>query len=111
MDKNQIFKAAIYVRLSKEDGNVSGVSKTESNSISNQKELIRNFLKDKMNIKVVSERVDDGFSGVNFERPAFQLMLEDIRQGKVDCIVVKDLSRFGRNYIESGDILKKYFLC
>lgn len=109
MNNNHIFKAAIYVRLSKEDGDVSGVSKSESNSISNQKELIRDFLKDKSNIKVVSERVDDGFSGVNFERPAFQLMLEDIRQGKVDCVVVKDLSRFGRNYIEAGRYIEKIF--
>ena len=94
MKENKIYKAAIYVRLSKEDGDVSGVSKAESNSISNQKELIREFLKNKEDIVVVSERVDDGYSGVDFERPAFQLMLEDIKQGKVDCVVVKDLSRF-----------------
>lgn len=109
MNKNQIFKAAIYVRLSKEDGDVSDASKAESNSISNQKELIKDFLKDKLDIRVVSERVDDGYSGVNFERPAFLLMLEDIRQGKVDCVVVKDLSRFGRNYIESGRYIEKIF--
>ncbi len=65
------FKAAIYVRLSKEDGYVTDAGKTESNSISNQRELIKDFLKDKNDIEVVSERVDDGFSGVNFERPAF----------------------------------------
>ena len=90
MKENKIYKAAIYVRLSKEDGDVSDVSKAESNSISNQKELIREFLKNKEDIAVVSERIDDGYSGVNFERPAFQLMLEDIKQGKVDCVVVKD---------------------
>ena len=109
MKENKIYKAAIYVRLSKEDGDVSGVSKAESNSISNQKELIREFLKNKEDIVVVSERVDDGYSGVDFERPAFQLMLEDIKQGKVDCVVVKDLSRFGRNYIESGRYIEKIF--
>ena len=109
MKENKIYKAAIYVRLSKEDGDVSDVSKAESNSISNQKELIREFLKNKEDIAVVSERVDDGYSGVNFERPAFQLMLEDIKQGKVDCVVVKDLSRFGRNYIESGRYIEKIF--
>lgn len=109
MKENKIYKAAIYVRLSKEDGDVSDVSKAESNSISNQKELIREFLKSKEDIAVVSERVDDGYSGVNFERPAFQLMLEDIKQGKVDCVVVKDLSRFGRNYIESGRYIEKIF--
>ena len=109
MKENKIYKAAIYVRLSKEDGDVSDVSKAESNSISNQKELIREFLKNKEDIAVVSERVDDGYSGVNFERPAFQLMLEDIKQGKVACVVVKDLSRFGRNYIESGRYIEKIF--
>ena len=109
MSNIKIYKAAIYVRLSKEDGDVSDASKAESNSISNQKELIKDFLKDKQDIVVVSERVDDGYSGVNFERPAFQLMLEDIKQGKVDCVVVKDLSRFGRNYIESGRYIEKIF--
>lgn len=109
MKEKHIYQAAIYVRLSKEDGDVSDASKTESNSISNQKELIKDFLKDKDDIWVVSERVDDGCSGVNFERPAFQLMLEDIRQGRVDCVVVKDLSRFGRNYIEAGRYIEKIF--
>lgn len=109
MDKNHIYKAAVYVRLSKEDGDLSDVVKKESNSISNQRDLILNFLKDKKDIEVVSERVDDGYSGVNFERPAFQLMLDDIRSGKVDCVVVKDLLRFGRNYIESGRYLEKIF--
>ena len=109
MSNIKIYKAAIYVRLSKEDGDVSDASKAESKSISNQKELIKDFLKDKQDIVIVSERVDDGYSGVNFERPAFQLMLEDIKQGKVDCVVVKDLSRFGRNYIESGRYIEKIF--
>jgi DNA invertase Pin-like site-specific DNA recombinase len=109
MNEVKIYKAAIYVRLSKEDGDVSDASKAESNSISNQKDLIKDFLKDKQDIVVVSERVDDGYSGVNFDRPAFQLMLEDIKQGKVDCVIVKDLSRFGRNYIESGRYLEKIF--
>lgn len=109
MSNIKIYKAAIYVRLSKEDGDVSDASKAESNSISNQKELIKDFLKDKQDIVIVSERVDDGYSGVDFERPAFQLMLEDIKQGKVDCVVVKDLSRFGRNYIESGRYIEKIF--
>lgn len=109
MNQNKIYKAAIYVRLSKEDGDISSAEKAESNSIANQKELIRSFLKDKQDIEVVSERVDDGYSGVSFERPAFQLMLEDIKKGKVDCVVVKDLSRFGRNYIDSGRYIEKIF--
>ena len=105
----KIYHAAIYVRLSKEDGDVAGASKAESNSISNQKELIRNFLKDKEDIVVVSERVDDGYSGSSFERPSFKLMLEDIKKGVVDCVVVKDLSRFGREYIDSGRYIERLF--
>lgn len=105
----KIYHAAIYVRLSKEDGDVAVSSKTESNSISNQKELIRNFLKDKKDIVVVSERVDDGYSGSSFERPAFKLMLEDIRKGVVDCVIVKDLSRFGREYIDAGRYIERLF--
>ncbi len=106
---NRIYHAAIYVRLSKEDGDVAGPAKAESNSISNQKNLIRDFLKDKDDIIVVSERVDDGYSGSNFERPGFQMMMEDIRRGKVDCVVVKDLSRFGREYIDSGKYIERLF--
>ena len=105
----KIYHAAIYVRLSKEDGDVAGASKAESNSISNQRELIRDFLKDKKDIVVVSERVDDGYSGSSFERPGFQQMLEDIRKGVVDCVVVKDLSRFGREYIDSGRYIERLF--
>ena len=66
----KIYHAAIYVRLSKEDGDVAAAGKAESNSISNQKNLIKDFLKDKEDIEVVSERVDDGYSGSDFERPA-----------------------------------------
>lgn len=106
---NKIYHAAIYVRLSKEDGDISSSAKLESNSISNQKALILDFLKDKKDIEVVSVRVDDGYLGSNFERPAFQAMLEDIRRGIVDCVVLKDLSRFGREYIDSGKYIERLF--
>jgi DNA invertase Pin-like site-specific DNA recombinase len=105
----KIYHAAIYVRLSKEDGDVESSGKRESNSISNQKDLIKNFLKDKEDIVVVSERVDDGYSGSNFERPAFQMMMDDIKKGIVDCVVVKDLSRFGREYIDAGKYIERIF--
>ena len=105
----KIYHAAIYVRLSKEDGDIVSANKRESNSISNQKDLIKNFLKDKKDIVVVSERVDDGYSGSSFERPAFQMMMEDIRRGVVDCVVVKDLSRFGREYIDAGKYIERLF--
>lgn len=106
---DKIYHAAIYVRLSKEDGDVASAVKAESNSISNQKNLIKDFLKDKEDIMVVSERVDDGYSGSNFERPAFQMMMEDIKRGTVDCVIVKDLSRFGREYIDSGKYIERLF--
>ncbi|MCC8104476.1 MAG: recombinase family protein [Clostridiales bacterium] len=103
------FHAAIYLRLSKEDGDVASGNKQESNSISNQKELILDFLKDKPDISVVSIRTDDGYSGVNFDRPEFQKMMEDVKKGIINCIVVKDLSRFGRNYIDAGRYIEKIF--
>ena len=103
------FHAAVYLRLSREDGDVTDGGKTVSNSIANQKELVMDYLKSHHEIEVVSTYTDDGYSGVNFERPEFQRMLSDIREGKIDCVIVKDLSRFGRNYIESGRYIEKIF--
>lgn len=101
---NEIYIADTYYRLSKEDGD-----KAESDSIVNQKALVKEFLKAHPDIQIYDEKVDDGYTGVNFERPAFQSMLEDIRSGKVNCVIVKDLSRFGRNYIEAGRYIEKIF--
>ena len=99
-----VYNADVYLRLSKEDGD-----KEESDSITNQRELILEFLKSREDIKIHAVRVDDGYSGVNFDRPAFQQMLEDIKTGKVNCVVTKDLSRFGRNHIEVGKYIEKIF--
>lgn len=99
------YQACIYARLSREDGD----DKVESNSISNQKAMVRDFLSNYPDIEVVAEKVDDGYSGVNFERPAFQEMMQLIREGKVNCVVCKDLSRFGRNYIEAGNYIERLF--
>lgn len=106
---SQKYQAAVYLRLSREDGDVAEGGKQVSNSITNQKELVMDFLKSHPEITVVSTYVDDGFSGVNFERPEFQRMLSDIREDKINCVIVKDLSRFGRNYIESGRYIEKIF--
>lgn len=111
-NSNQIiskYQAAVYVRLSKEDTNLSYGRKTESNSISNQKQLIFDFLKNKSDIEIVSVRIDDGYTGTNYDRPAFQLMLNDIKAGLVNCVVVKDLSRFGREYIDAGKYIDRLF--
>ena len=104
MGKLNSYNACIYARLSRDDGD-----KLESDSIINQKALIRDFLSKHPEIHAVSEKTDDGYSGVNFDRPAFQEMMEDIRSGKINCVVVKDLSRFGRNYIEAGDYIERVF--
>ena len=100
------YKACIYARLSKDDGDDA---KKESNSISNQKALVRDFLSNYPEIEIVAEKVDDGYSGVSFDRPAFNEMMEMIRSRQVNCVVCKDLSRFGRNYIEAGNYIEKVF--
>ena len=103
------YNAAAYVRLSKEDLiSISG-ARTESNSISNQKQLILDFVKDKTDIKIVSIREDDGYTGTDYDRPDFQRMMDDIRAGIVNCVIVKDLSRFGREYINAGKYIDRLF--
>jgi len=93
-----------YLRLSSEDGD-----KAESNSITNQRELIGLYLKSRPDLMQVEEYVDDGYSGTNFDRPAFKRMMDDVQRGKINCIIVKDLSRLGRNYIEMGRMLERVF--
>lgn len=102
--KQKKFSVAVYLRLSREDGD-----KTESDSIANQRLLIENYLSDKPFLQFFREYVDDGYTGSNFERPGFIKMMEDIKRQKVNCIIVKDLSRFGRNYIEVGRYIEKKF--
>ena len=110
LNEVQRYKAALYARLSREDGDIAERgSKSESNSINNQKDLIKEYLKSKPEIELVSERVDDGYSGVVFDRPGLNAMLEDVRNGDINCIIVKDLSRFGRNYIEVGRYIGTLF--
>ena len=98
------YYADIYLRLSKEDGD-----KEESDSISNQRSLILDFLKSQPDIQIHKIRIDDGYSGVDFNRPAFIEMIDDIREGRANCVIVKDFSRFGRNYIESGKYIQVLF--
>ncbi|MDE6517463.1 MAG: recombinase family protein, partial [Acetatifactor sp.] len=107
---NRIYHAAVYVRLSKEDSTPDGGTiKEESDSIVNQKELIRAFLADKTDIEICAEYADDGYSGVNFERPNFRRMIREIEAGHIDCVVVKDLSRLGRNFVEAGRYIDHIF--
>lgn len=103
---------AVYLRLSLEDRDKSdSFDKDESDSISNQRALITRYIEEHEDLheyKVV-EYIDDGYSGTNFDRPAVKRMLSDIQGGKVHCVIVKDLSRFGRNYLEVGDYLEHIF--
>ncbi len=106
----RIYKVAIYLRLSKEDGDLSfSSSKFESNSISNQRKLIENYILLHPDLQFVEEYKDDGYTGTNFDRSDFNRMMDDIYAKKIDCVIVKDLSRFGRDYIDCGKYIEKVF--
>ena len=102
---------AKYLRLSSEDGDLSENGKQESNSIVNQRNLLDAYIRNHAEFEgmKVIEFCDDGWSGKNFERPAVQEMLEQVRQGNIQCIIVKDLSRFGRDYLEVGNFISRVF--
>ena len=105
-----MYQAAGYLRLSKEDGVLSFSSKKqESDSISSQRDLVESYVARCPDIQLVAEYVDDGYTGTNFDRPAFKKMIEAMEQGEINCIIVKDLSRFGREYIDAGQYIEKIF--
>ena len=105
----------MYLRLSRDDNDIGDVAdkkggvKSESNSIGNQRDLIRAYIHEQQDIELYDIYVDDGFSGSNFDRPEFKRMMNDVEAGRVNCVIVKDLSRFGRDYIESGRYIQKVF--
>lgn len=103
-ERRRIYRAAAYCRKSHDDGD-----RAESESISNQRHMIEDFCARSGELALVESYVDDGFTGTNFERPAFKRLIADIAAGKIDCVVVKDLSRFGRDYIGMGYYLEQYF--
>ena len=100
----QPVSAALYMRLSNEDDKYG-----ESNSIETQRKILRGYAEEN-HIPVYDEYVDDGWSGTNFDRPNFKRMMEDVGVGKVNCVIVKDLSRFGRNYVTVGLYLESEFV-
>lgn len=104
MNTEYLYKAALYIRLSVEDGD-----KEESNSVTNQRMLLNDFLNDNPDIELYDTYIDDGFSGTDFERPGFEKLLEDLYSKKFNTVIVKDLSRLGRNYIEVGNYIEKIF--
>ena len=116
MPSNKKWKAAFYIRLSLEDVEVDKSTqnmrignKTESESVSSQRLMLTDFAKEHPDLEIVEEYVDDGYSGTTFDRPNIVRLIDDIRLKKVDCVIVKDLSRFGRNYIEVGNYLEVLF--
>ena len=102
---------AAYQRISRADGDLGKDGKDKSNSIENQKELIQRYISCKESLQnvPVMDFVDDGYTGSNFDRPGFQQMMDGVRSGKIDTIIVKDLSRFGRDYIGVGEYMEQIF--
>lgn len=98
------WRAGLYIRLSREDGD-----KIESESVASQRALLEQFIKTHSDMRIYDVYTDDGWSGTDFDRPSFQRMLSDITARKINCVVVKDLSRFGRNYVEAGKYLETVF--
>ena len=96
-------RVAKYIRLSREDGD-----DRESESVENQRDIIDNYIQEHKELTEVGEYVDDGYTGTNFNRPGFQKMMKDIQEEKIDCIITKDLSRFGRDHIDTGYYLERY---
>ena len=100
------YKVGIYIRLSKEDEEKEKYS--ESESIQNQRALLMQYIKESK-LNFIAEYVDDGISGTSFDRPGFNKMIEDIENGKINMVITKDLSRLGRNYVQSGYYTETYF--
>jgi len=100
-----LYKVGAYIRLSKEEYS----DEKESNSVINQKQLINEYIKNNSGFELIDFYIDDGYSGTNFNRPAFKELLKDITNEKVNAVVVKDLSRFGRNHIEVDNYLENIF--
>ncbi len=102
---------ALYLRISSEDADLKTADKAESESISNQRCMLSEYVRQHSEFDgwECVEFCDDGYSGKNFERPAIRELLEKIKQGKIDCLIVKDISRFSRDYIEAGNYISRIF--
>lgn len=100
----KVYRTALYARLSADENH-----RDAGTTIENQLCLLREYVKERPYLQVISEYSDDGVTGTVFDRPSFNRMITDMRAGKIDCIIVKDLSRLGRNYLEAGDYLEKIF--
>lgn len=103
-EEQSIYHTAGYIRLSVEDS-----GKTDGYSLENQEKLVKDFIADQQDMRLYRLYIDNGATGTVFERPAFDEMIQDMKDGKINCIVVKDLSRLGRNYLEAGNYLEQIF--
>lgn len=103
-EEQSIYHTAGYIRLSVEDS-----GKTDGYSLENQEKLVKDFIAEQQDMRLYRLYIDNGATGTVFERPAFDEMMQDMKDGKIDCIVVKDLSRLGRNYLEAGNYLEQIF--
>ena len=101
----KMYRVGIYVRLSVENGGLG----EDSESLNNQEQLLVDYVSGVPDLKLVKVYRDNGETGTDFNRPGFDMMMNDLRKGFINCIVVKDLSRFGRNYIETGEYIEKIF--
>ena len=101
---NKTYNVGIYIRLSREDDD----KVIESESITNQKSLLLQYVKEN-NLMVYDTYIDDGYSGTNFDRPEFNRLLNDIELGRINMVITKDMSRLGRDYIGTGNLIEKYF--
>ncbi len=97
----KVYETAIYARLSRED------NLNQSDSIENQIALLESYISDRPYLRLVDSFVDNGYTGTDFDRPEWQRLMEAVQDKKINCIIVKDLSRLGRNYIETGEFLEK----
>ncbi len=104
-DNRSEFLVGLYIRLSREDGD-----KEESNSVTNQRSMLLKFTHEQKDLILQDTYIDDGYSGTNFQRPDFERMIQDIKRKRINCVIVKDLSRFGRDYIETGHYIERFFV-
>ena len=101
---NNIYNVGLYIRLSREDDDKN----YESESITNQKSLLLQYAREN-NLRVYDIYIDDGYSGTNFDRPGFKRLIKDIELKKINMVITKDMSRLGRDYIGTGELVEKFF--
>ena len=102
--RDEVYQCAVYIRLSKEEN-----EKSDSHKLDNQEQVILNYVRKNPDLKIVKIYCDNGYSGTNFSRAAFSEMMQDIKSGIIRCVIVKDLSRLGRNHIETEQYIRTVF--